>query len=203
MIQDPTEQSRLLLDSAANVRRSALNLDTLFSSLSNILREAEFGGRNEDDSDNDKMDGNDWISPVYSGNILVKQVGKGNRRPKGRITYLVRLCGMEDDDPNWDRPWQTHASLIVGWHRGDEVWEPEHFEPSQQEWIHHMGSGLWGWGGGPEEVENGYFFVLPLFAVRSDDDLRKFVAEPLTALFQADDPQTTAGEALAGIPVMV
>lgn len=202
MSQDPDEQSRLLFDSAANVVRSAQNLDTLFSSLGDILYEAEFGGRNERDADSDTWDGNGWITPVYTGNILVKQLGRGRRPPKGRITYLVRLCGQENYDDSFDGPWQTHACLIVGWHHGDEVWEPHHFEPPEKENIHHMGVGLWGWGDGPDEVENGYFFVLPLFALRSDDDLRNFVAKPLEALFQADDPRTAAPTALSGIPVM-
>lgn len=203
MSQDPNEESKILLESAANVMRSAQNLDTLFSSLYDILSETDFGGRNKDDSGNDGSSGNDWITPVYTRNILVKQLCRGRRQPKGRITYLVRLCGVEDDAEGLDWPWQTHACLIVGWlHGGKGGWAPEDFEPSQSGSIHHLGNGLWGRGDGPDEVENGYFFVLPLFALRCDDDLRNFVAKPLEALFQADAPRTAAPAALSGIPVM-
>lgn len=203
MSEDPNNPSQMLFDSAANVMRSAQNLDTLFSSLYDILSTTDFGGRNEDDSGSDSSAGNDWITPVYSANILVKQLGRGNRPPRGRITYLVRLSGVEDDDRALDWPWQSHACVIVGWHHGAKhSWAPEDFEPSQRGSIHHIGNGIWGWGNGPQTVANGYFFVLPLFALRSDNDLRRLVAQPLRALFVAEDPRTVAAEALADVPVL-
>lgn len=196
-----SENGKTLFQSAENLRKASLDLDAMCESLWEITFDAKFAGgfvKNAPKEDDNWE--TDWIIPIYTGNGEVRASGKGSRR-LGTITYVVRLCGSEDpaEGPS-DWPWLDQACLFVGWHRSDKYWTPEDFEPSKAETIRHLDAGLWARhdGGGAR----GFFFVLPLFALRDEGDLKQFILKPLQALFGEDNPVNAAKGAFKGVPVL-
>ena len=156
--EEMIENGQRLFQSAENMRRSALDLDALMESLWDLLLEETFaGGEVKDASREDDSSGNDWITPTYTGNGEIRSKGKGSPR-LGTITYVVRLCGNgapTSELPNW--PWLNQACLFVGWHKSNDYWGPEDFEPSEADNLHHRGQGLWAYGDREGIEDYGYF----------------------------------------------
>jgi len=193
-----------LFQSAENLRKSALDLDALMESIWDVLSEEKFdGGQVKDALKEDDKFGNDWITPIYSGNAEVRGRGKGSPR-LGTITYVVRLCGNDapvTQRPNW--PWLDQACLFIGWHKCNDFWGIEDFEPSEAENLHHRGHGLWAYRDHEDVKDYGYFFALPIFALQSETGIKRDIVDPLKTLFEADNPKLVAQEAFRGVPVLV
>ncbi|PLS21967.1 hypothetical protein C0U40_05865 [Amylibacter cionae] len=198
------ENGKILFQSAENLMQAALDLDALMESIWDLLAEETFlGGEMKDSSHADDNSGNDWITPIYSANGEVRGKGKGSPR-LGTITYVVRLCGkgsLLPPLPNW--PWLEQASLFVGWHKLNDYWGPEDFEPSEADNLHHRGHGLWAYRDEKDRQDYGHFFALPLFSLRTENDLKRFIVTPLKTLFQADDLEAVVKEALREVPVLL
>lgn len=214
---DVTEAGRRLFQSAENLRRSANDLDALLDSLWEMLveRRVDLGEIKEADDENGGGK-NAWLATAWAYNATVMDTaerpagarGRPRRpRPRGTVTFLVRLCGFEDaQEPKPDWPWLDQACLIVGWHRGagkeDDFWEIANFEPSQGEgFIRSAGKKVWAWHEDGEDYAR--FFALPIFALRNEDDLKNHVLRPLKVLFEgggaetafpSDSPALGAGE---------
>lgn len=198
------EEGKTLFRSAENLRRAALDLNALMDSIWDILSEETFlGGEVRDAHKEDDYFGNDWITPIYASNGEVRGKGKGAPR-LGTITYVVRLCGNSVPfAPLPNLPWLDQACLFIGWHKGNDYWGPEDFEPSEEANLHHRGRGLWAYREHEDSEDYGNFFALPIFALRTEDDLKRIVVEPLKKLFQAKDPELVVEDTLRDIPVLM
>lgn len=185
-------------------------------SLWEAVESQEYFGPIEDLGDEGAGDENGWLATGYAYNAQVlsypeQSPVKRGRPPKpiqiGSLTFIVRLCNIEealDDAVDW--PWLDQACLILGWHAADapnDYWEIENFEPKDKnvECIAHVSSGLWAW-----QLDGkyySYFFAIPIFALRNEHDLKKFVLRPLKTLFDSEDPVVSASEVLKHVPVML
>jgi hypothetical protein len=209
------ENGRRLFQSAENLRKSAPDLDALMGSLWEAVEETKFFGEIVDLGDEDTGGDGEWLAPAYAYNAAVLsyperlpgQLG-ANKKPKpiGTLTFIMRLCnsgGAEEHTVKW--PWLDQACLILGWHpkyNTKDNWEIDNFNPEDENIaaIIHIGNGLWAW---REQEENyAYFFTIPIFALRNENDLRRFALVPLKRLFNSDDPVLTAEEVLSGVPVL-
>lgn len=202
-----TENGRRLFLSAQNLRRSAPDLNALMDSLWEAV-EAEYFGPFQDLGDEDSCD-HGWMSTGYAYNAAVLSRGKSGQPLKksiGSLTFIVRLCNTgEIEDGSVDWPWLDQACLILGWHGSDrtnDYWEIGNFDPTDENMasIAHAGSGLWAWA--PDGEHYSHFFVIPIFALRNEHDLKKYALRPLKALFDSEDPVATAPEALKDVPAM-
>lgn len=202
--EDMIEHSQRLFQSAENLRKSALDLDALMESVWNVLSEESFeGGEVRGADKEDDSFGNYWVTPIHTGNGEVRGKGKGSPR-LGTITYLVRLCGNDapvTQPPDW--PWLDKACLFIGWHKHNDFWGPEDFEPSEAEKLHHKGYGLWAYKDHDDNEDYGYFFVLPIFALKDEKDVKERCVDPLKVLFATKDPKSVAKDALGGSPVLL
>jgi hypothetical protein len=215
-LKEYRENGRKLFRSAENLRSSSVDLSALMESLEKVLSKGGIGDvRDAKDAEIEDSDWTDWFNCACSRNKDVRNKNPGKKGPAsvvGTLTYIVRLCGAENaTEQNLDWPWMDQTCLIMGWHKEKgEYWWIEFFDPnnSEAENICHHGNGLWGWQDtGYEDAADaayygGFFFALPIFALRNESDLMKFVLEPLKILFEADHPHTVAAEALAGVPVL-
>ena len=210
------EHGRQLFQSAENLRRSAASLQGMMDNLWEGIEENEFFGECEGLGNEEVMDSENWITTAYAYNagILSRperapgQRGP-SRKPKqiGTISIVARLCSSKDIDgevPDW--PWLNQACLIVGWHpkeNPNDYWEIENFDPEDGNLtcIIHISDGLWTWS--ESEDDYAYFFVLPIFALTNEDALKRFALRPVKALFDADDPRTSAKAALHDAPVLL
>lgn len=208
------ENGRRLFQSAQNLRRSAPDLDALMGSLWEAVESQEYIGPIEDLGDEDASD-NGWLSAGFAYNVAVFPQSKTlpvrpGRKKKpiqiGSLTFIVRLCNLgevEGDAVHW--PWLDQACLILGWHRSeraDDYWEIENFELTDVNIasIAHAGSGLWAWQLDGEYYS--YFFAIPIFALRNEQDLENYALRPLKALFYSEYPVAAAPEVLQDIPSM-
>ena len=202
--EEMIEHGKRLFQSADNLRQSALDLDALMDSIWSILSVEVFaGGEIRDAHKEDDCFGNDWITPTYTGNCEVRGVGKGSPR-LGTITYVARLCGngvVTAQHPNW--PWLDQACLFVGWHNRNDYWGPEDFEPSEEANLHYRGQGLWAYQDHGDDEDYGYFFVIPIFALMTENDIQKYIVKPLKIIFKDNDPKLRAGAAFRDVPVLV
>lgn len=209
------ENGRRLFQSAENLRQSAPDLDALLKSLWEAVEEGVFFGEIKDLGDENAGGGEEWLAPAYAYNAAVlsspvrlpSQRGP-NKKPKpiGTLTFIVRLCNSGDFDNHivkW--PWLDQACLIVGWHPKDnseDTWEIDNFNPEDENLaaIIHVGNGLWAW---QEQDKNyAYFFAVPIFALRNENDLKRLALTPLKRLFDRDDPVSAAEGVLSGVPVL-
>lgn len=208
------ENGKKLFQSAENLRKSAPDLDALMLSLWEAIVEENFFENISDLGDEDG--GGKWLSEAYAYNAGVMshpkrspgQKGR-NKSPKkvGTISIITRLCNsdnMQEDTPAW--PWLNQACLILGWHpknSSEDTWAIENFEPNDDSLtsISHLRNGLWSWRN--EDEDYAYFFLLPIFLLRNENDLKRFALRPLKILFEADDPVGAAQEALRDVPVLV
>lgn len=202
--QDIIKQGQTLFQSAENLRKSALDLDALMESVWDVLSEESFaGGEVREANKEDDSFGNDWVTPIYTGNGEVRGKGKGSPR-LGTITYVVRLCGNDapvTQRPDW--PWLDQACLFIGWHKQNDFWGPEDFEPSEAESLHHRGDGLWAYKDHDDNEDYGFFFVLPIFELKNEKNVKEYIVNPLKHLFNADDPKSVAEDALGEAPVLL
>ncbi len=210
------DNGKRLFLSAENLRKSAADLDALMDSLWEAVEKSDFLGEIDDLGDEDGGGKGKWLAPAYAYNASVlsqplRKPGQKGRQPKakkiGTITMVVRICNSEDIDlaeaPAW--PWLSQACLIIGWHpedNPDDQWYISDFDPSEKskQCIHYITNGLWKWH--DDDTDYSYFFALPIFALRDETDLRRYVLTPLKTLFNADDPASEAQEALKDIPVL-
>ena len=201
------ENGRKLFRSTENLWRSSDDLSALMDSLEEMLSKgkADIGEVEATDKKN-KFDKTDWVARASLRNWKVK--GETEEEPAGALTYIVRLCGDEDAiEQDLDRPWLNQACLIMGWHKCDDFWSVGDFDSHDAKNLHHRGNGLWAYfwqheDGEADEYYGGFFFALPIFALKDERDLMKFVLKPLKILFEAKHPHTVAAEALAGVPVL-
>lgn len=212
-LKEYRENGRKLFRSTENLRRSSDDLSALMDSLEEMLSKgkADIGEVEATDKKN-KFDKTDWVARASLRNWKVKC--ETEEEPVGALTYIVRLCGAEDAiEQDLDRPWLDQACLIMGWHKCDDYeecdsfWSVGDFDSHNAKNLHHRGNGLWAWpwqyeDGEADEYYGGFFFALPIFALKDERDLMKFVLEPLKILFEAKHPHTVAAEALAGVPVL-
>lgn len=209
------ENGRRLFQSAENLRQSAPDLDALMESLWEAVEGTKFFGEIEDlGSEGTGGDGG-WLAPAYAYNAAVlsyPERAPGQRgpskkpKPIGTLTFIVRLCNsgeVEDHTAKW--PWLDQACLILGWHPKDnpeDNWEIDNFNPEDENLVSiiHVGNGLWAW---QERDENyAYFFAIPIFALRNENDLKRLALSPLKKLFDSDDPVRAAEEALSDVPAL-
>lgn len=209
------ENGRRLFQSAQNLRQSAPDLDALMESLWEAIEANKFFGEIEDLGDEDAGGNGKWLATAYAYNAAVLSYSErlpGQRgpskkpKPIGTLTFIVRLCNSgsgEEHTEQW--PWLDQACLILGWHpkdNPDDNWEINNFEPEDENLaaIFHIENGLWAW---REHDENyAYFFAIPIFALRNENDLKRFALVPLKRLFDSDDPVRAAEKALSGVPVL-
>lgn len=209
------ENGRRLFKSAENLRQSSPDLDALMESLWEIAKEKDFFGEIEDLGDEDVGWSVGWLANAHAYNAAVFSYpesvpGQRGRRKNptkiGTLTFILRLCNsgeLEDHTAKW--PWLDQACLILGWHPKDnsnEQWWIDNFTPDEesQAAIHHFGHGLWAWRGDGRNYA--YFFVLPIFAFRTEEDLKKIALRPLKKLFHSDDPVRAAEEVLSDVPAL-
>ncbi len=214
--EEIAENGRRLFQSTENLRKSIPDLYALIDSLRNFVEEEEFFGEVTDLGDEDAGGKGEWLSTAYAYNAGVMsspkrvQGQKGpNKSPKqiGTISIITRLCNSDDLNdaiPAW--PWLNQACLIVAWHPKDnpeDNWEIENFEPNDENVVSivHLGKGLWSWR--EDEKDYAYFFVLPIFALRNEFDLKRFALHPLKLLFDADDPGAVAEDAFRNVHVLM
>jgi hypothetical protein len=207
------QQGRMLFQSAQNIRKSA---DSLWNILNSLAEKVESSGLGTVDWQDNCFSWaeTEWLYTAFGYNTRISEETakrrKGQRgrvpnpKPRGDITLLVRLCGSHEPsilDPNW--PWLTEACLIVGWTAPDDGGEIENFEPIEDntDYIQHCRNGLWIWT--QEGCEPSYFFVLPLFSLKSDANLDSYVVAPLKSLFKTDTPCKIAEQVLRDIPVLL
>ena len=162
-------------------------------------------GEIEDAGEEDESDETDWVTWACSGNakVRVRKAKRGRASFAGTVTCIIRLCGSEDaaeQDPGW--PWLNQACLIMGWHKNDDFWYLENFEPANVANVHHRGDGLWAWQDADDKGDYAFFFALPIFALRDEGELKRLALTPLKVLFEADDPRAAAAAAFNGVPVL-
>lgn len=212
------ENGRRLFQSAENLRRSAVDLDAMMESLWESIEKKEFFGEIIDLGDEDAGGVGEWVASAYAFNAGIVSHPKrspGQRGPSkkpkqvGTISIITRLCNSDDFDgetPNW--PWLNQACLILGWHpkeNPEDHWEIENFIPSDESraCIVHLGHGLWSWRDEEGEGDYAFFFLLPIFALSSETNLKDFAMRPLKNLFDAQDPWFVAKEVLQDVPVLL
>lgn len=214
-MNDILERGRALAQSARNIAFAGPELDSMLNAIwDQLVSEAGLG--RVDEAPSSKRWKDKWLHGAYGYNAHILDIvqgveGKGKRL--GTVSMLVRLCG----DPTLENagvtfPWQDQACLFIGWHNVpdhlDDYWDGERFEARTYNatYIRHVKDGLWSWKTEEEkqteEEDVGFFFVLPLFAIQSENDIRKKVIAPLTAFFQTSEPAKIAAEVLKGIPVL-
>ena len=210
------EKGQILFRSAENLRRSSSDLNALMNSIWEMISEKKVDFGNVELAKPQEGISNDgWIYSSSACNFILYENLSATRSPKpgrkpkqkpiGTITILVRLCGIEEDESaelQW--PWLNQACLIVGWHKSrqesGEIWAIENFEARSENTIHHCTNGLWVW---KEDVDDyAFFFALPIFALRNENDLKNLVLKPLKILFETDDPRSMAATALSNIPAL-
>jgi hypothetical protein len=198
------ENGRRLFQSAENLRSASLDLDAMMESIWEIIADENFaGGSVENAKKEDDTWGTDWVTPIWTGNGKVKRIGRG-RALLGTITYIVRICGNGASAVKpLDLPWLDQACLLVGWHKCDDYWGAEDFEPSEEKNLHHRGGGVWAYQDEEDQVDYGYFFALPLFALKDEVDLKRFVLSPLKILFEAEDIGDALESALRHVPALL
>lgn len=206
------ESGRRLFQSAENLRQSAPDLNALMLSIWEALEETTLFGDVEDLGDEGTGGDEEWLTTAYAYNAAVfssperLQGQRGpSKKPKriGTLTFIVRLCGqrgVEEYTAKW--PWLDQACLIVGWHpkdNPDDNWVIDNFDPEDENLagIIHVGNGLWAWQ--EQGKKYAYFFAIPIFAFRNENDLKRLALRPLKILFDSDDPVHAAEEALRGV----
>lgn len=215
------EHGQMLFQSAENLRRSAASLQGMMDSLWDEIEKKKFSDEFEYWGDEEITDNKGWMTTAYAYNVGVlscPERAAGQRGPSkkpkqiGSVSIIARLCNSRDiDGEQHSWPWLNQACLIVGWHSKqnlDDHWEPDdhweigHFEPEDENMasIVHVANGLWAWRG--DEVDYSYFFVLPIFALTNEDDLKRFALRPAKTLFNADDPKALAQETFREVPVL-
>lgn len=209
------ENGRRLFQSAENLRQSATDLDALMANLWEAANGSNFFSEMEDLGNETAGADEGWLTPAYAYNAAVlssPERSPGQRGPSkkpkqvGTLTFLLRLCNsgeIEGNTVKW--PWLEQACLILGWHpkdSPDDHWEIDNFNPEEDNIasIIHVESGLWAW---RHQNENyAYFFVIPIFVFRNENDLKRFALRPLKELFFSDDPVCAAAKTLSCVPVL-
>lgn len=216
---EPINSSQVLFQSAENLRRSSRDLDALMNSLWEMLegRTVDIGEITDAGDEGEDGEGG-WVTTAYAYNADVwtapaaRAPGQRGRNPRpnriGTISMIVRICGRGDACANeMDWPWLQQACLIIGWHKVEDYWGLEDFEPENTPYTIHSGSGLWRW----EEEEHSnqdsregyaYFFVIPIFEIKDESSIKELVLKPLKKLFDADDPAKVAEQVLSDLPVL-
>ena len=195
------EKGAALFQSAQNLRKSSKDLDALYETIWERLDGKRVGKTKIADFDRED-DGcsSDWIGWCWAGHGKLR--GEAEQR-RGTISYLVRLCGSEDVDVDQPaKPWLSQACVIVGWQWDtNNVWLIEEFEASDADVLQYRDNGLWAYHD-EDQDDFAFFYVLPLFALTSEQDIDEFILAPLQMLFPADDPAATAETALRGVPFL-
>lgn len=209
---DDLEQGQILATSAGNVVRAWGELYPMLETLWEKLISGFDDVGDIMDGGHDKTWRDHWVYCSYGwqASVIEKveyvpgQRGR-KRRPKrlGTVSLHIRLCTDSDAEfSETDWPWLDQACLIVAWHEDKQnygtkpvYWEASHFDPTREnvEAIWFQGHGLWEWGEG-----GAYFFALPVFSMKSEEDLDRKVIAPLKALFGKEDKPALAATALAG-----
>ncbi|MBP0484283.1 hypothetical protein [Sagittula salina] len=205
---DDLEKGRVLASSTSNIVRAWQELYPMLDTLWQRLKTgfADVGAIDDAGADDTGFKGFDHASYGWQFNVVERvkrlpgQRGR-TRKPRqfGTISLHIRFCSDPESEfveTNW--PWIDQACLIVGWHEGEDEgvhWTSPDYDPVEQAAveIHHDGHGLWGWGEG-----GAYFFALPVFSMKSEEDLDRKVIAPLKALFGNEDKPALAATALAG-----
>ena len=199
-----SEEGRKLFVSTENLRRSAPQLNSMWDAFWDFLLEnkIEIGTIKVHEGDYEE-ECDDWVKTAQCDHVYVKQKTTGRGKPKtiGSISAIVRLCGTNagaNTSAAW--PWLDQACFIVAWHKTNEIWCLENFEPTHDSPIEHRGNGLWVWA--EDDHDFSYFFVLPLFSLTSEEILFTNALKPLEQLFNANDPTEIAAGVLRDIPVL-
>jgi len=203
------EDGEKLFQSAENLRRSAPDLDALMDSLWELIEEDDLFGQEEvwDLDDESALGKGKWFASAYAYNAGVMSRPKRALKQVGTISIITRLCNSDDmDDATPDWPWLNQACLILGWHpknNPNDKWGIGNFDPDDDcvACIFHLGNGLWSWR--TDDGDNAYFFVLPIFSLRNELDLKRFALRPLKILFDADDPSAVAEDAFHDVHVLM
>lgn len=208
MTENSFDQERALSLSAFNILNSSKDLNALCDSISEAFHRTSRKW-SVDEGEDESHEINDWITASWAQTLVLRdREGRRNSKPIGSITYLVRLCGLNDyarDNPEW--PWLGQACVIVAWQTGtSNGWAIGDFEPDWRDCIFHRGYGLWAWNeteGSNRANDDAHFFVLPVFSLHNENDIAKFVLKPFEMLFSEDDPHKHAVKALDSVPVLL
>lgn len=212
------DNGRSLFRSAMNLQTASLDLDAMMKSLWEIISETTFSGNQVEDLKHEVGGNRGWVTPSYAYNFAIMYYPEHahgqkvkNRKPTqvGTISMIVRLCNTGEIDetaPNW--PWLDQACLILGWHPKEhpyDIWGINDFcpEDENQAYISHLENGLWSWRDEVDKTDYAHFFVLPIFALASEADLKRLVLRPLKTLIESNNPRTASLDALNLVPVLV
>lgn len=210
-LEDIIKNGESLFQSAQNVRNSARDMQALLDSVWERMKKREFFGEMMDLEDDYARDDFEWLLTAYAYNAQIMsappKTGKGRppkSKPIGSISIIVRLCNpdpLPEDVPDW--PWLNQACLIIAWcneNSADVYWSVGGFDLTSENkrCIEHRGNGVWGW----QDDCSGHFYVLPLFALRGEAEIDRFVVNPLQALLNADDLDAASVTAFNDAPVL-
>lgn len=171
---------RTLSISARNILKSEKDLNAILEFLINNIEIIGGWKIHNQEIDFYKVD---WIRGSYFKSIVIRS-NNGGRPIIGSISFGVWLTGRYENNLKFDWPWLNQACLIIGWHKGNKpsVWSVDNFEPLQDNFSYLPPSSgrIRAWKDG--EREDGWFFLIPIGACKSENDLRRHILQPLAEI---------------------
>ncbi len=202
-MNEDVENSRKLFIAINSIQQSSSELSLLWR---NILDEFD----SEKFQDGIKLEEVDIDDPAYdwiSETSMIFGTARTSSRRKrflGNVSVSFLLSGQcqysQAGDPY---PWGDKVCLIVGIWKGESdeyVWH-EDFEDDTLYEFRHIGDGFWTYA--EYALKEGGFFALPIFALKTDKDVKTMILEPLAVLAKCKDLETLDRKFLRGLPVLL